>query len=225
MRQNALVVALLVAGCSASQHGPLPVSPPSGPRAGLFISPMGEPFRSSPGTDLIGTWFAGADANRDASLTSTEMEADAARFFRVLDRNGDGEVTPPEMVRYESEIAPEIQLGNQLGRAGGRGPGRGGPDGGRTGMPDGATGPSAVERGETGGRDERQRERLPEGASRYALLDLPQPVAAADADVNRAVTAVEFQAAAVERFALLDRNRDGVITRQELEPLPPPPKK
>jgi hypothetical protein len=182
---------------------------------------MGEPFRAAGSSgDLIGQWFTGADANRDRVLTQEEMKSDAARFFRTLDANRDGQITPPEMIRYEAEIAPEISLGGQLGpRPGGR---RGNFEGRAEGFPMG------------GAADERQalpREGgkglpiLPQGASRYGLLDLPQPVAGADADFDRAVTAAEFEDAASVRFALLDRDHDGRITRQELEPLPPPVKK
>ena len=65
-------------------------------------------------------------------------------------------------------------------------------------------------------------QRLPEGASRYGLLDLPEPVAAADADFNRAISVEEFADAAAERFRLLDKDHDGKLTRAEVQPAPPP---
>ena len=37
------------------------------------------------------------------------------------------------------------------------------------------------------------------------LLNIPEPVAAADTDFNRAITLEEFRQAAIERFQLLDR--------------------
>lgn len=215
---------LLIAGCASAPSGPPPVAPPSGPRAGLFISPMGEPFRAreTPGADLIARWFAGADLDGDGNLTVAEMQRDADRFFRTLDVNGDGEITPPEMVRYEEQVAPEIQLGSQAGR-GGMGMGRGG-FAGRRGNAGGHRGPppgETEEGGEQAAQPGKQPAfRLPEGASRYALLDMPQPVAAADADFNRAVTRAEFEAAAAERFQLLDKNHDGRLTRAELQPAP-----
>ena len=57
------------------------------------------------------------------------------------------------------------------------------------------------------------------GAARYGYLALPEPLTGADADLNRAVTAQEFAQAAARRFALLDTNQDGVVTRDELPKL------
>lgn len=208
----AILAVLALAAC-APKPPPAPIGP-QGPSAGLFISPMGEPFRAAAsGSDLIGAWFAAADADRDGALTVAEMQADGARFFRTLDTNRDGALTPPEMVRYEREVAPEIQLGNQLIR---RRPDRAGGPEGSAGRPQDFT--LQEDRPRRGSGEPQPR--LPQGATRYALLDLPQPVAAADADFNRAVSAEEFAAAAAERFAELDRDRDGRITRQELQPLP-----
>ena len=60
-----------------------------------FISPMGEPFRArSTADDTLARWFQQADRNRDGSLTSDEMQADADRFFATLDENNDGELDP-----------------------------------------------------------------------------------------------------------------------------------
>lgn len=218
---------LALSGLAACASDPPPQMPvrPTGPSGGLFISPMGEPFHAAEaGSDLIGIWFAAADADRDGFLTVAEMQTDGARFFRTLDTNGDGQITPPEMVRYEREVAPEIQIGSQMQRGGpgmrGR-PGAGGEPGGPS-DPAGREAPQQFLLDRDGPPDRRQ-VRLPQGAARYALLDLPQPVAAADADFNRAVDAEEFAAAAAERFAELDRDRDGRITRQELEPVPVAP--
>jgi hypothetical protein len=61
----------------------------------------------------------------------------------------------------------------------------------------------------------------PQGAARYALLNIPEPVAAADADFNRAITLAEFKQAALERFQLLDRNHQGKVTLAELEAMLP----
>lgn len=200
MRKTLLALALFTAGCSSGDDEGPQVLPPSGPRAGLFVSPMGEPFRG-PDDDLIGRWFSGADADRDGALSMAEMRADAVRFFATLDTNGNGEITPVEMARYETQVAPEIQLGRQLPPRESLGRARGG-----------LFGPSRPETGP----------QLPQGAARYGLLDLPQPVAAADADYNRGVTRAEFEEAAAERFRRLDRDGDGRLTRPELEPAPPP---
>src|SRR3954466_14127362 len=74
-------------------------------RGGLFLSPMGEPFRSEdPAADNVGAWFARADSDRDGALSLAEMEADAGRFFTALDTNRDGELGPEEVSAYEMEV-------------------------------------------------------------------------------------------------------------------------
>jgi hypothetical protein len=61
----------------------------------------------------------------------------------------------------------------------------------------------------------------PQGAARYALLNMPEPVSAADADLNRAVTLQEFKQAALDRFQLLDKQHTGRLTLQGLEAMKP----
>jgi hypothetical protein len=178
----------------------LPTAAPS-PPGGLFLSPMGEPYRSSdPAADNGGAWFARADRDGDGGLTPAEMRDDAARFFATLDTDGDGEIEPAEMARYENEVAPEVQVGLQM-----RGMGLG------------------------SWRDpDRRHRRIPvyergiEGAGRYSFLNIPQPVMAADSEMNRGVSRDEFARAADRRFALLDADKDGRLLRAELPPLPQP---
>ncbi|HEX8621717.1 MAG TPA: hypothetical protein VF718_07070 [Allosphingosinicella sp.] len=182
--------ALLLLAC------PAPALPQ--PPAGLFLSPMGEPFRSA--ADNVGAWFAGADRDGDGALSAAELRQDAARFFATLDSDRDGELEPGEIARYENEVAPEVQVGLQMRGAG---------------------------FGEWRGRGSRRRpvamfEEGIQGAGRYAFLNIPQPVIAADSDMNRGVSSDEFDRAAGERFALLDSNRDGRLARAELPPLPRP---
>ena len=61
----------------------------------------------------------------------------------------------------------------------------------------------------------------PQGAARYALLNMPEPVAAADADLNRAVSLPEFREAALYRFQILDKQHSGKLTLQQLEAMKP----
>lgn len=168
---------------------------PPAARHGPFLSPMGEPFRSQ---DNIGTWFAGADGDGDGALVLVEMQQDARRFFALLDADGNGELSMAEIARYENDVAPEVQVGLQM-RSTGIGDWRGG-----------------------------RRKRLlvyargVDGAGRYSFLNIPHPVMAADLDLNRGVTWDEFVQAAAQRFALLDKDRDGRIALAELPPLPQP---
>jgi len=176
-----------------------------------FISPMGEPFRAKTVTDdTLADWFYQADRNRDGVLTLDEMQVDAERFFAILDSNHDGEIDPDEIAYYEWEIAPDIQVMSRTRRAPGEvaakpqkpehehGPGRG-----RSAEDDAQLGlPGSLQ-----------------GAARYGLLNIPEPVAAADTDFDRGITLAEFRAAAADRFELLDSARAGRISLAQLEAL------
>ncbi|HEX8063181.1 MAG TPA: hypothetical protein VF535_08185 [Allosphingosinicella sp.] len=189
-----LLLALATAAPAAKPAPPQPAAP-----TGPFLSPMGEPFRSDrPDADNVGRWFAAADRDSDRALTVAELREDAARFFALIDADRDGELEMAEIARYENEIAPEVQVGLQM-RA--------------TGIGDWG-----------GGRRRRvlAYEKGIDGAGRYSFLNIPHPVMAADFDMNRGVSRAEFAQAASERFGVLDRDRDGRVTRAELPPLPQP---
>jgi Ca2+-binding EF-hand superfamily protein len=178
-----------------------------------FITPMGEPIRArKPNEDTLARWFAEVDRNHDGYLTADELQADAQRYFvEILDTNHDGQIDPDELVRYEWTVAPEIQVNSRLRRA--RAPGE---------APPKDEAESGDERhGERRDRDRYKMDYGPQGAGRYALLNLPEPVAAADADLNRAITLQEFRQAALDRFKLLDKRQEGRLSLQELEALKP----
>ena len=173
-----------------------------------FISPMGEPFRArTVQDDTLAVWFTQADRDRDGFLTPNEMQADADRFFAALDSDRDGEIGPEELIHYEWEIAPDIQVNSRVKRA----PGEVAKN----------PRPLNADKDREEGDFERQRPRTLynglQGGARYALLNIPEPVAAADADFNRAITASEFRRAAAARFQLLDRSRQGRLTLRQLE--------
>lgn len=201
-RRLPLMIALsLTALPAAAQPGPPPEA-----MGRLFISPAGEPFRGGGGLEA---WFARADADHDGALTLAEFRADAMAFFKVLDANADGRIDGFENSAYETRIAPEITRMSFPGEGGG-------PSGGRRGPPPGM---------------EREASRIPrgggprgasprEGAGRYGLLNEPQPVRGADADLDWKVTAGEWAKAAGKRFAILDPDGDGRLT---LATLPRPP--
>ena len=210
----ALILPLLAAAVAAEK----PITVVGQPWA-PFISPMGEPFRSrAPGDDTLADWFRQADRNHDGFLTLDEMKADADRFFAKLDTNHDGQIDPDELVAYEWELAPEIQVNSRARRARGEPPPKVDKraEERRDDIDD-----DAATKGWTRGR-EREANLGPQGAARYALINMPEPVAAADADFNRVVTLEEFRQAAAERFAILDTKHQGRLDLEGLRALLPP---
>ena len=165
-----------------------------------FISPMGEPYRShAPGDDTLVNWFTQADRNRDGILTADEFRTDAERFFGVLDSDRDAQIGPEEIRVYEFEMASEIQVNTQWRRV------RGDPR------------PKKERPAHETGYDVNGMQ----GAARYGLLNMPQPVTSADTDFNRSITLAEFQSAAAYRFQLLDSKGDGKLSLSELQALRP----
>ncbi|HEX5259088.1 MAG TPA: EF-hand domain-containing protein [Sphingomicrobium sp.] len=205
--------------------GPIASSAPitvTGHQWAPFISPMGEPFRAHSATDdTLADWFREADLNHDGELTAAEMQTDAEGFFAKLDTNHDGQIDPDELAKYEYEVAPEIQVMSRTRRA----PGQPAP----LARPGDADDLDLGDQAAT--RDDRRATRDEayaslgfggglEGAARYSLLNMPEPVAAADTDFNRAITLEEFRQAAIARFQLLDTAHQGRITLPELEAMP-----
>lgn len=207
-----IAVILPMLAYAAQESGP-PITVTGSPWA-PFVSPMGEPFRSrAMDDDPFARWFHQADSNRDGIITAVEMGADAVRFFRALDSDGDGVIDSEEIMFYEREIAPEVQVNSnwKLSRD-----------------------EAAAQRASGKDRklDRRERRRSGnnidgyqihglQGAARYGLLNLPQPVVGADADFNRKITLDEFNRAASYRFQLLDTKSTGGLTLPQLETLLP----
>jgi Ca2+-binding EF-hand superfamily protein len=160
---------------------------------------MGEPFRGGVASVApIARWFGRADRNQDGVLSADEMQVDADSFFSRLDSNHDGQIDPDELRTYEWEIAPEIQVNSEWRR------------------PRGQSGQAGSDRKRRDEHDGYKVDGL-QGAARYGLLNIPQPVASADADFNRVITLVEFRQATSQRFRLLDVNGLGRITLPDLE--------
>lgn len=212
-----LLLVLLAPAATVPSSAPITVT---GHAWAPFISPMGEPFRArTPDDDTLADWFRQADRDHDGVLTAEEMRADAERFFGKLDSNHDGEIDPDELANYEYEIAPDIQVMSSTKRA----PGTPAPASRQSRNPD-----DEMSRDRQNARRDQDYARLGiggalQGAARYGLLNLPEPVAAADSDFNRGVTLDEFRQAAIARFQLLDTARSGALTLAQLQAMRPAP--
>ncbi|MBV8907777.1 MAG: EF-hand domain-containing protein, partial [Sphingomonas sp.] len=162
---------------------------------------MGEPFRPKDrDDDTLADWFAQADKNHDGRLTLDEMQADSERFFATLDVGHDGEIDPDDITRYEQVVAPEVISGGSYGL-----------------MEAASDGGGSKRKFFRGGDDQHQ------GAGRFGLLDLPEPVVSADSNFNRGVSVTEFRQAAAQRFLALDLDHHGYLTLAGLEVIRPAP--
>lgn len=188
----------------------------------LFISPCGEPYRGRPGEPYpVVLWFKQADLNHDGVIDRTEFRADHAGFFDALDSDGNGYLDGAEVAFYEHKVVPDILGAERVGLL--TDPRR---DGAQlilvqgTGQPHGEQGPIAGREGVQGpvnGLNARRKERkVFVGAAAYSLLAEPEPVTAADTDLDGRITKAEFLDAADRRFRLLDKRKDGKLTLDEL---------
>ncbi len=184
----------------------------------LFISPAGQPFRAADEAPYpVTAWFKQADKDQDGRLTHAEFVADSAAFFKVLDTDGDGVLTSDEVSVYEQTIAPEI-IGKPY-QAALNGPRRFGRDGGLIWQaqlledlpmkvdPD-DTDPATMRREANGVR--------PDGAAAYSLFNEPEPIMAADFNVDGRITRANFMTLANQHFTTLDAHQKGFVTLADL---------
>ena len=223
IRPNLLVSAcLLLSAFPASAQQPVPSGPPAPSQfRRVFISPMGEPFRGDGSQDMVALWFAGADLNHDSQLTRAEFTADAARFFKTLDLDHDGQIAGPEIQRYEFDIVPEASGASEddVGFGGHWGGGQPGGSGRENFQDEGGGGADGYGGSPEPSESSRPKKLPLEGAARFGILNIPEPVTSADTDFDGRVTWREYETAASLRFALLDANKDGVIMLAELPKL------
>jgi hypothetical protein len=185
---------------------------------GLFISPCGQPFRSEPGEPYpVVKWFAQADRNGDGRIDRAEFRADAEAFFKLLDLNHDGVIDGFELANYERTIVPEI-LGAYRGGVSIASPDEPREDGGHRERGPHGEGPRGEGRRGGGGRS-------PDvlglqGAVAYELFSKPEPVAAADLNVDGHVRLAEFLRVADQDFDTLDKTGRGYLTLSDLPQTP-----
>ena len=226
-------IAVAMAAAAAGPGVGQPTAPRGPAAAGftqLFMSPCGEPYRGKAGDPYpVALWFKQADTNHDGAITQAEFRADHQGFFEALDSDDNGYLEGAELAFYEHRVAPDVYAPDTLssqtrperdgarlwlaqitqGPEGGH-PGEGTLHGGR-GPNSGAKGP-AESLGARRGGDRRELV----GAAPYGLLAEAEPVRAADTNLDGRVSKAEFLAAADRRFKLLDKNKDGRLTLEEL---------
>ena len=192
---SALAAAAL-AGTAFADPPAKPAKPPPPPPR-LFLSPAGEPFRLSPSDpDPLKAWFDQTDTKRQGYIDRDEFRADAARFFKQLDENGDGVIDGFEVSDYEAKIAPEIAEWS-LGRY----PGEFGPS------PDPSQKP---------GEGQPPRGRTRQGRPIAQVVDEPEPVSGADFNLDSHITLAEWMRATDTRFEMLDTGHTGRLTLDAL---------
>ena len=182
-----------------------------------FISPCGKPFRAAAGAPYpVVDWFKAADKNGDGKLDRAEFVADAAAFFTVLDLNGDGVLSHYEVAVYEQRIAPEILgAGLSVGAAGRRG--------GRLWLAQ-FDQPEPIDPAgdlqQAAPRAPRDFDESGKGAAPYSLFEEPEPIMAADMDLNGFIRKANFLKLADMHFTTLDRDADGYLTLAKLPQTP-----
>jgi hypothetical protein len=203
-----------------------PKPPAASPTPRVFLSPSGEPFRPTPAApDPLKAWFDQADTKRQGYIDREEFRADAVRFFKKLDENGDGIIDGFEVADYEHKLVPELAAeaeGRYAGPpapskapSGQGGGGQGGPGGGRH-----------RGQGQSHGQGQNQAAGPSEGPSGHGrplpqnpiqqLIGEPEPVAGADFNFDTHITLDEWMRATDQRFDILDEAKDGKLTLDEL---------
>lgn len=183
------------------------VAGPASAKAKVYMSLMGEPFwTNSAGEHPFDQWYKQADRDGDDAISSLEFRSDAEAFFASLDTNDDKVIDADEMAQYE-RLAP----------------GRTRAAGGGAQLPSSArrkpTSSTPVEKGQVpivAGGDAPSATRIHPGGGRINFSEVPQPVAMADANLDRRVTLDEFRKTASRRFSSYDVDKDGRLTRKEL---------
>jgi hypothetical protein len=213
---------LLSAALLAAAAAPPPAAPPPRPAPQqIFLSPAGKPFRSAPGAPYpVADWFREADADGNGRLTRAEFIADGERYFHRLDSSRNDQLEADEIDAYEAAVLGPITGRGTLRGAAPAAEEKAAPAAPPPGAPPPGTRPVQMPASAAAPPRERPRQAPVRGAGLYALIDIPHPVKAADRDMNARVTAEEWRRVMGGRFDLLDPQRRGDLTLEELPATP-----
>ncbi|HEV2673731.1 MAG TPA: EF-hand domain-containing protein [Aliidongia sp.] len=217
----ALAIVLSLAACNGDEaHKPFTIA---------VTTPNGEPLATPPlqGFDspgcpaILGTWFDRIDTRHDGVIDRAEFMADAEIQFNRMDLNHDGTITPGTLAQYRAGFEGHEPL-KPLNRVGG-----GGGDGSARPVlvadassistsNSSSTGASGSSGGSNPGYGKKSRSisDLVQGGGYDPRVE-PDPVMSADTSLRFQVTKKDFMDQAARRFAKLDMDRAGRITRQQ----------
>jgi hypothetical protein len=223
-RSFSLVLLATLAACSGNRHDPYK-------RPQIVISPNAEPLalgdENSCKGEMVG-WFARVDSNHDGAIDKAEFMADARRWFAEMDQDKNGYVTAGELATVrERKVplppAPPRRPDSDSSVSEGRMPStrqRGDRFGDRLNAGEGQMGGGQMGGGQMGGaRRDRPPSDLPDRAKsglRNGVAGEPDPVMAADTNLDFKVTSLEWETYAASNFEELDRNHDGRLSPDEV---------
>jgi hypothetical protein len=196
----ALALVLALAACNGDEaHKPFTIA---------VTTPNGEPLPTPPlqGFDspgcpaILGTWFDRIDTNHDGMVDRAEFMADAEAQFARMDLNHDGTITPGTLAEYRAGFAGHEALKPLNSRSGG--------------SDDGV--PVQVAQAQLYGKPKGSKSLtdLQQGGGNDPRIE-PDPVMSADTSLRFQVTKKDFMDQAVHRFARLDMDKSGRITKSE----------
>lgn len=158
-----------------------------------------------------------ADTNKDAKITKEEVTAWGDGLFTAADENKDGVLTPGELRKYREARMEEWREKRRTERA----EAAKGPDAGPAEMADDEDAPPPPPPEAGGPRGPHGKHHgMREGMGPRGMMPVMALVRMADTDENGQISKAEETAAVDKLFERMDRNKDGVITIDDLPDRP-----
>jgi len=207
----AIVLGLLAAlnGCSLLPSSLLQSGPNSHDLLDRFPTPIysidGEPLNGGQlgnpkCTEAQSDWLARQDKNHDGTLDLDEVLAAARTRFTAMDATGEGYLTSDKLTAYRQKVmGGEFTTGDKL-----------------TPLPDSVDQADPVISGSGANRGQSDRVPKPTRLNTRPQGTQPDPVLAADANLDFKVTLDEFLTYQRELFARLDIDHDHTLSADEL---------